>query len=69
MKTPAFKKTPGIKKKARSGLRHHKENIEGITYKSNCAFLTDSAVPINEDDDEWNLEEDVGKVPIVQLDP
>jgi hypothetical protein len=46
MKTSVFKKdTPEIKKELRTGLRHQKENIEGITHESNCAFLTKPAVP------------------------
>jgi hypothetical protein len=30
--------------------------------------LTEPAVPTDEDDDEFNLDDDVGKIPIVLLD-
>lgn len=35
--------------------------------QSNSAFLTEPAVPIHEDDDESNLEEGVGEIPILLL--
>jgi hypothetical protein len=65
MKTPASKEKPGIKKQSSKWFASSKENIEDITYKSNCVFLTKPAVSIDEDDDESNLEEDICEIPIV----
>jgi hypothetical protein len=52
----------------RTCLRHRDENIEDLTYNNNVACSTEPTVPIEEDDDESNLEEDAGEIPIVLLD-
>jgi hypothetical protein len=45
-----------------------KKIIDCITYKIDCAFLIELAVPIDEDDVKLNLEKDVGEIAIVLLD-
>jgi hypothetical protein len=64
MKARLFKKGRLEFKRLVTGLFHRKENIECITYESNPTFLIEPAVPTDENDDESNLEGDVGDIPI-----
>lgn len=42
-----------------------KRKYQSYTYKSNSTFFTEVAVPIDEDNDESILEEDVGEITVV----
>lgn len=67
MKTPAYKKRRMLLKKLRSAVRHRKEGVEGVTYETNCALLTEPAIPANEENDS-GTEEDLYEIPIILLD-
>lgn len=54
-------------KKLRSAVRYKKEGVEGVTYETNCALLTEPAIPANEENDSSN-EEDLCEIPIILLD-
>lgn len=48
IKTRELKSRRNLNKKIKSSLRHRKKNIEGITYESGCALLTEPAIPISQ---------------------
>lgn len=54
IKKPEFKKKRLFKKKQRAALRYRIENVEGVTYETNCALLSEPGIVTetrNEDND------------------
>ncbi|XP_011685184.1 PREDICTED: uncharacterized protein LOC105448359 [Wasmannia auropunctata] len=68
IKTPEYKKRRMQLKKLCSVVRHRKENVEGVTYETNCALLTEPAVPVDEENNSDSEEEDLCEIPIILLD-
>ncbi|XP_034945421.1 uncharacterized protein [Chelonus insularis] len=69
IRTHAYKKRRMQLKKLRTMLGHKKKNQEGVTYKSNCSLLTESAVPENGAEcEDANLEDDNCEILIIILD-
>ncbi|XP_015118536.1 uncharacterized protein LOC107042147 [Diachasma alloeum] len=54
-----FKKHRNENKKARSALRHLRENSEGVTYGSNCGLLIQSDVPDEKENQEIEADDGI----------
>ena len=63
MKSSEYKKKRTLLNKRRAALRHRKETVEGVTYKSNVDLLNELA-----EEDQSDVEEEESEVAIVLVD-